>query len=104
MRVRVCVLTVGLMLWCQSAWSAGEDLYDETVLRTIKLQFSQSNWASLLTTNKSNDDQNGTQTDIPATLTVDDAVYPGVGVRYRGHAASYQMISNSPKPAIPVPA
>jgi hypothetical protein len=72
-------------------------LYDETVLRTIQLQFSQPNWATLLTNNKANDNRSNTQTNIPATMIVDDVVYPGVGVRYRGNVVSYQQIGNSPK-------
>lgn len=76
---------------------AGNDLYDETVLRTIKLQFSQTNYWTLLTNNKTNDNKNGTQTNIPAAMTVDDVVYPGVGVRFRGNMASYQQIGSSQK-------
>ena len=97
MRARVCVLAVGLALWCQPACSAGGDFYDETVLRTLKLTFAQANWSTLLTNNKNKDNQGNTQTDIPATLTVDGVVYEGVGVRYRGNMASYQQIGTSPK-------
>ena len=59
-------------------------LYDLNVLRTIDLAFAQSNWQSLLAANYS------TGSNLTATLTVNGASYPGVGVRYKGNT-SYTM-------------
>jgi hypothetical protein len=91
------LLVVGIIGPWVTVAGAATDLYDETVLRTIKLQFSQANYWTLLTNNKNSDDKSGTQTNIPATLTVDDVTYPGVGVRFRGNMASYQQIGSSQK-------
>ncbi len=68
----------------------GQELYDEGVLRTFKLTFSQANYWTLLTNNYAS------KTNLPATLTVDGSVYPGVGVRFRGNT-SYQMTGSSQK-------
>lgn len=65
-------------------------LYDETVLRTINLEFSQSDWWNQLQKNY-NAGQN-----ILADLIVDDVVYPDVGVRFKG-TTSYRNIGDSKK-------
>ncbi|MBL7802281.1 MAG: CotH kinase family protein [Saprospiraceae bacterium] len=65
-------------------------LYDESIIRTINLDFSQSNYWTLLTQNYAS------HTDIPATMTVDGVVYDSVGVRFKGQT-SYQMVQNSQK-------
>ena len=96
MKKQLALVLCAAGLWATAA-NAKDDLYDEAVLRTLKLQFLQTNYWTLLTTNKDNDDRNNTQTNIPATLTVDDVVYPGVGVRFRGNMASYQQVRNSQK-------
>ena len=72
--------------------ASGSDsgLYDESVLRTINIEFSQQDWWDQLTANYVSD------IDIPADLTVDGVTYPGVGVRFRGWT-SYQMTGNSQK-------
>ena len=93
-RLFLALLAVGL--WVTVA-RAATDLYDETVLRTIKLRFSQADYWTALTNNKNNDNTKGTQTNIPATMTVDDVEYPGVGVRFRGNMASYQQVINKDK-------
>ena len=90
MRATGVVAGLVLAVSCQSVYSAGEDLYDETMLRTLKLTFSQANWWTLLTNNYQS------KTNLPATLTVDGVVYEGVGVRFRGNT-SYQMIGASQK-------
>lgn len=67
-----------------------EGVYDETVIRSINLEFEQSNFWNLLTQNKTN------QIDIPATMTVDGEAYPNVGVRFKGQT-SYSQLGNSDK-------
>ncbi len=57
------------------------DLYDETVLRTLNLSFSQNDWWNQLTANTSS------QKEISADLTVDNKTYKGVGVRFKGNSS-----------------
>lgn len=65
-------------------------LYDESVIRTIHLDFSQPNYWTLLTQNYQS------HTDIPATMTVDGEVFDSVGVRFKGQT-SYMMTQGSQK-------
>jgi len=59
-----------------------EGLYDPTLLRTFRLDFTQSNWASLLTTART------TGKDVTCTLSVDNGTtIPGVGARYKGNTS-----------------
>ncbi|MGD8787585.1 MAG: CotH kinase family protein, partial [Phycisphaerales bacterium] len=67
-----------------------EDLYDDNVLRTIQLEFSQSNWWSQLQANYQ------AKENILATMIVDGVTYEDVGVRFRGNT-SYMMTGNSQK-------
>lgn len=53
-------------------------LYDPAVLRTIFLQFENSDWEAELANFKDTD------VEVPATLIVDGVSYPTVGVRFRG--------------------
>ena len=53
-------------------------LYDQSIVRNFYLNFSQSNYWSLLTSNYS------AHTDLPATLIVDGLVLDSVGVRFKG--------------------
>ena len=65
-------------------------LYDSATIRTIYLDFPQTNYWSLLTTNYPS------KTDLPAKMTVDGVVYDSVGVRFKGQT-SYSMTQNSQK-------
>ena len=78
------------ILLCRSAWATQEDLYDETILRTVQLEFSQVNWWNQLEANY------GDKENILATLTVEGVTYEGVGVRFRGNT-SYTRIEDSQK-------
>ena len=69
---------------------APSGLYDSAIIRTIYLDFPQSNYWTLLTNNYQS------KTDLPAKMTVDGAVYDSVGVRFKGQT-SYQMTQNSQK-------
>jgi len=90
MSKRIVVVIIALALFCQPAHAAQQDLYEETVLRTLQLQFSQQDWWSQLEANYQ------PKENIPATLTVDGVSYEGVGVRFRG-ITSYMMTGNSQK-------
>ncbi len=67
------------------------DFYDETVLRTLNLEFEQADWWSQLEANYT------AKENILATLTVDDQAYEAVGVRFRGNT-SYQRVDSEKKP------
>lgn len=65
-------------------------LYDQSVIRSFHLNFSQPDYWLLLTNNYA------TRTDIPATLTVDGVTYDSVGVHFKGQT-SYSGVRNSDK-------
>lgn len=64
--------------------------YDSATIRTINLDFPQSNYWSLLTANYQ------THTDLLAKMTVDGVVYDSVGVRFKGQT-SYSMNNTEKK-------
>ena len=64
--------------------------YDSATIRTIHLDFPQSNYWSLLTANYQ------THTDLLAKMTVDGVVYDSVGVRFKGQT-SYFMNNTDKK-------
>jgi len=65
-------------------------LYDENVLRTIHLRLPQEDWYEEL------GDFYLTDVDLSADLAIDGALYPGVGIRFRGKS-SYFTIGKSEK-------
>ncbi len=60
-------------------------LYDPEVLRTLFLTFDSDDWEQELA------DFHNSDVDVPATLIVDGATYPNVGVHFRG-MSSYGMV------------
>ncbi len=66
-------------------------LYAKQTIRTLDLQFAQSSYWNVLTQNYNS------QTDIPATLTVDGVVYDSVGVRFKGQTSYSMLPSGSQK-------
>jgi predicted RNA-binding protein with TRAM domain len=64
--------------------------YDETQVDTLFLQFSQTNYWTLLAQNYED------KIEIPATLTHNGVVYDSVGVRFKGNT-SYKRLGNSDK-------
>ena len=71
-----------------SAGSAG--LYDPTTLRTIFLQFENTEWERELA------DFNNTDVEVPASLTLDGVTYRDVGVHFRG-MSSFMMVPEGSK-------
>lgn len=66
-------------------------LYDVTLLRTISLTFTQSNWQTLLTSGRT------TGSNTLANLVMDNgATVTGVGVRYRGNTSFTGMGGAAP--------
>ncbi len=84
------------LLLCLGLGGAGlaQDFYDRGVLRTIELQFAQSDWETQLKDNKAA----GLQAYIAADLAVDGVVYPNVGVRYKGNSSYWLTQSGEKKP------
>ncbi len=64
--------------------------FDETIIDTINLEFSQSNYWTQLENNFED------KIDIPATLTYKGDVYDSVGVRFRGQT-SYMQVNGDKK-------
>ena len=65
-------------------------LYKQDEIKTIYLDFAQSNWWNLLTANYT------TGIDISATMTVDGVVYEQVGVAFKGQT-SYSQVNGQKK-------
>jgi spore coat protein CotH len=65
-------------------------LYDSTLIRELRLNFSQSNYWQQMTANYA------TRTPIPATLSMDGIVLDSVGVGFKGNT-SYMNVQNSQK-------
>lgn len=72
-------------------------LYEPSVIRDVRIDFPQPNYWSLLTANYTS------ETDIPASLTIDGITYDSVGVRFRGNT-SYMTIPNSQKKSFSITA
>jgi hypothetical protein len=68
----------------------GPALYDEKTLRTLFLEFENSDWEKELAAFYHTD------VEVAAKLTVDGKTYPGVGVAFHG-ASSYFMVSEGLK-------
>ena len=68
--------------------AAAADLFDAKTLRTLFLDFDNSDWEAELEAFHSTD------VDVPAKLTVDGKTYSGVGIRFRG-MSSYMSIRSS---------
>lgn len=65
-------------------------LYDSTMIRSVYLDFPQTNYWTLLTQNYQ------TRTPIAATMTVDGVVYDSVGVAFKGNT-SYMNVQGQKK-------
>lgn len=65
-------------------------LYDKTTVKSVYLNFSQTDYWTQLTNNYAS------ETNIPATMVYDGTILENVGVRYRGNT-SYMQIGSSPK-------
>ncbi len=68
-----------------------EGLYDSATIRKIYLDFPQTGYWQLLRQNYSS------QTEIPATLTVDGVKYDSVGIRFKGETSYFQLPPNAQK-------
>jgi spore coat protein CotH len=71
-------------------WYSSEPLYDIKTLRTIFLEFEESDWEAEL------EAFYHTDVDVPAKMIVDGKTYENVGVRFRGNT-SYQMVETGGK-------
>lgn len=73
MRIRVFLTVMVALLLGTPSIAQNDDLYDDGVLRTFSLEFSQSGWWAQLTANYES------ETNLEATLSVGDRAYEGVG-------------------------
>ena len=75
--------------------SGNAPLYDTGVLRTIFLEFENAEWEKEL------ESFYNTDVEVPATLTVDGAVYRDVGIHFRG-ASSFMFVPEGSKRSLNV--
>lgn len=68
----------------------GVSLYDANTVRTLFLEFEETDWEKELA------DFNNTDVEVPAKLTVDGKTYPEVGVHFRG-MSSFMMVGEGRK-------
>jgi len=69
---------------------ASAPVYDPATIRTVFLQFEESDWEQELAS------FNNTDVDVPATTTIDGKIYKDVGVHFRG-MSSYFMVPEGRK-------
>ncbi|HAQ38752.1 MAG TPA: hypothetical protein DCX89_09620 [Saprospirales bacterium] len=74
---------------------AESGFYDKNTIKNVYLNFSQSNYWNLLTSNYNS------ETNLEASMVYDGVTYPQVGVRFRGNT-SYMMTGNSQKKSFAV--
>ncbi|TAL67086.1 MAG: PKD domain-containing protein [Bacteroidetes bacterium] len=61
--------------------ASAQDLYNDSVIVEIRIEFSQPNWRDLLMQNVKD------EKDIPCTLFFDGVRYDSVGIRYKGNSS-----------------
>jgi spore coat protein CotH len=76
-------------------YPAEVSFYEPTALRTLFLEFENTDWEAEL------EDFHNTDVEVPATLTVDGKKYPNVGVHFRG-MSSYGMVRRGSKRSLNV--
>lgn len=74
-------LCLALLALAPEACSQQKDLYDQSLMRTFKLTFTQNDWWTTLRNSKQS------ETYMKADLEVDGKVYKDVGIRTRGGSA-----------------
>lgn len=84
-----CALVAALATVAVSVPAQVPDLYDMNTVRDVYLRFAITNYWSQMTT------YYAPETNIAATMTVDNVTYPNVGVRFRGNT-SYTQLPASP--------
>ncbi len=67
-----------------------ESLYDINVLRTVFIQFEEADWEKRMAA------FNNTDIEMPATVTIDNKVYPKVDIHFRG-ASSFSFVPDTYK-------
>ncbi|GAB5551283.1 MAG: hypothetical protein Sapg2KO_08740 [Saprospiraceae bacterium] len=73
-----------------------QDVYDNQVIHTVKIQFSDTDWGAKLEANKAD----GESERILADVLVDDIPYKQAGVRYKGNS-SYNFILQTDSKKLP---
>jgi hypothetical protein len=86
---RLCIVCAAGL--ASSSAAVAQDFYDQTVLRTVALNFHDANWLTLLRNNYVS------QTNILADMVVDGVTYPSVGVRIRGNTSYTALPAGSEK-------
>ncbi|MBI5326295.1 MAG: CotH kinase family protein, partial [Ignavibacteriae bacterium] len=74
-------LFTSLFIFLSCFSSKAQDLYNDSVIVEIRVEFSQPNWKDLLMQNVQS------EKDIPCTLYFDGVRYDSVGIRYKGNSS-----------------
>jgi CotH protein/lamin tail-like protein len=74
--------------------SSQQNFFDREVLRTLEIEFVESDWHDILKQNK----KAGLQVFLSGDLTIDGVLYPNVGVRYKGNSSYWNTRSGEKKP------
>lgn len=80
--MRAALILIIMLIPTLTAAASTPDLYDEGLVRDLKLYFSQPNWWDLLYQNMND------KICIEADLVVDGVTYPQVGVRFKGASSA----------------
>ena len=91
MIARYALAITASALVASAGTASAQDLYDTSILRTINITFTQSNWEALLRANYA------AQTNLIGTLTVDGVSYPNCGIRIRGNTSYTALPAGSQK-------
>jgi len=75
------ILTIFFSLMLLSSLTA-QGFYDETVIQTIEINFSQNNWDALLDAEKAGDENYI----MAQSVTINGEVFDSVGVKYKGNS------------------
>ena len=79
---------------CKAQVTAGDNLFNVTQIHTVNINFSQSNYWTLLVNNKAYDDANDSSSYIPAQVIVDGTTLDSVGIQFKGNSSYYNYPGN----------
>lgn len=96
MKNQICTLALFLIIGSNlSAQStAGDSLFNDTLVHSIYINFPQGNYWTLLVNNKAYDDANDSSSYIPASVIIDGTQLDSVGIQFKGNSSYYNYPSN----------
>jgi spore coat protein H len=90
------ILILGLFFFSADLLSqtAGDILFNNSIIHTININLIQASYWSILTNNKIYDDANDSSTYISATVIIDGNQIDSVGIQLKGNSSYYNYPSN----------